>query len=201
MGFSAAVKTCFGKYATFSGRARRPEYWWFFLFIILGSAIANLIDSLIFGVGTAQDPASHVVSPIFSLATFLPLLAVGWRRMHDTGRPGWYLLIPLLVSLAMAFGLMLGVIGFAELQQAGADEEALRTAAGGLGTAGVFVLGILQIALTVLIIWWLTRPTQAGANQFGDEPRPISNRTKLENAGPVRGRSGNRWGVLNSAFG
>jgi len=170
MGFSAAVKTCFSQYVTFSGRARRPEYWWFVLFIVLGSVAANLIDGFLFGVGTLEEPATQAVSPIFSLATFLPLLAVGWRRMHDTGRPGWYLLIPLLVSCAMLLAFALGVVGFSQLEMAGTGEETLRTAGGGIGIAGVAVLGIAQLVLTLLIIWWLTRPTQAGANQYGDEP-------------------------------
>ena len=170
MGFSAAVKTCFRKYATFSGRARRPEYWWFFLFIVLGSVIANIADGVVFGFGTAAERATQVVAPIFSLATFLPMLAAGWRRMHDTGRPGWYLLIPLAVSLALMLGLLLGVFGFAKLEMAGADEEALRSAASGFGIAGVAIAMIVQLVLALLIVWWLTRPTQAGTNAYGDEP-------------------------------
>lgn len=170
MGFGAAVKTCFGKYVTFSGRAARPEYWWFFLFIVLGSVTATAVDGLVFGFGTTQEPATQVVNPAFSLVTFLPLLAAGWRRMHDTGRPGWYLLIPLAVSVAMVLGLLLGVFSFAKMEVAGADEETLRTAASGLGSAGIVIAGIAQLVLTLLLVWWLTRPTQAGANQYGDEP-------------------------------
>jgi len=170
MGFGTAVKTCFSKYLTFSGRARRPEYWWFFLFIVLGSVIATVVDGVIFGFGTAAERATQVVSPIFSLATFLPVLAAGWRRMHDTGRPGWYLLIPLAVSVVMILGLLLGVFGFTKMEMAGADEEALRTAASSLGIAGIAIAGIVQLVLAVLIIWWLTRPTQAGPNAYGDEP-------------------------------
>lgn len=169
MGFGAAVKTCFSKYVTFSGRARRPEYWWFFLFVVLGSVIATVVDGLIFGFATAEGPATQVISPVFSLATFLPMFAAGWRRMHDTGRPGWYLLIPLVVSVAMMLGLFLGVFGFAKMEMAGADEEALRTAASGLGIAGIAIAGIVQFVLAVLIVWWLTRPTQLGPNLYGDE--------------------------------
>jgi uncharacterized membrane protein YhaH (DUF805 family) len=170
MGFSTAVKTCFSKYVTFSGRARRPEYWWFILFIIIGSIAATLIDGVIFGFGTPEAPATQVASPIFSLATILPVLAVGWRRMHDTGRPGWYLLIPLGVSIATMLGLMLGILGFTGMEMAGVDEQALRGAAGGLGIAGIAVMGILQLIVSILVIWWLTRPTQPGANQYGEEP-------------------------------
>lgn len=172
MGFSSATKTCFSNYVTFRGRARRPEYWWFFLFVILGAVVTSIVDGAIFGYGNPAEPATQVLNPIFALATVLPLLAAGWRRMHDTGRPGWYLLIPLIVSLVTMLGLMLGVFGFSKLELAGANEEVLRAAAGGLGMAGFAIMGIVQFVLSLLVIWWLTRPTQAGANQYGEEPSP-----------------------------
>ncbi len=170
MGFSAAITTCFSKYATFSGRARRPEYWWFILFIIIGSVVATMIDGVIFGFGTPEAPATQIVSPIFSLATILPVFAAGWRRMHDTGRPGWYLLIPLGVSIVTMLGLMLGVFAFTSVEMAGADKEILKSAASGLGLTGIAIMGIVQLIVSVLVIWWLTRPTQPGTNQYGEEP-------------------------------
>ena len=170
MGFVTAIKTCFSKYVTFSGRARRPEYWWFFLFIILGSVIASFIDGAIFGVGTPQEPTAQLLSPIFSLATFLPMLAVGWRRMHDTGKPGWYLLIPLLVTVAGMVALMVGALSLGQLDMAGVTEETLGTDGAGPGMAALAVFGIVQLAVSILIIWWLTRPTQPGPNAYGEEP-------------------------------
>jgi uncharacterized membrane protein YhaH (DUF805 family) len=71
----------------------------------VGRRRASIADGVIFGFATAAGPATQVVSPIFSLAAFLPVLAAGWRRMHDSGRPGWYLLIPLGVSVVMMLGL------------------------------------------------------------------------------------------------
>ena len=79
MTFGESIRICFSKYATFEGRASRSEYWWFFLFMFLTSAAANLIG----------ESASGLVS----LATLLPSLAVGARRLHDTDRSGWYLLL------------------------------------------------------------------------------------------------------------
>lgn len=72
-------------YATFTGRARRSEYWYFFLFNILISIILTV-------VGVIQE--STMISNIYSLAVLLPSIAVGVRRMHDVGKSGWYLLIP-----------------------------------------------------------------------------------------------------------
>ncbi|MCZ8235565.1 MAG: DUF805 domain-containing protein [Inhella sp.] len=77
MGFTDAIKTCFSKYATFSGRATRAEYWWFFLFTFLGSLIP-------------------IVGLIFALAVLIPSIAVAVRRLHDTDRSGWWILIGLI---------------------------------------------------------------------------------------------------------
>lgn len=79
MTFQESVKVCFSKYADFEGRASRPEYWWFFLFILLVSAAASILGP--------------VVSGLFQLATLLPALAAGARRLHDTNRSGWWQLI------------------------------------------------------------------------------------------------------------
>src|SRR5687768_5564545 len=79
-------------YATFSGRARRSEYWYFVLFNIIVSIILSVI-------GTTMK--TTILSNIYALAVFLPGLAVGVRRMHDVGKSGWYLLIPI-YSLILA---------------------------------------------------------------------------------------------------
>jgi uncharacterized membrane protein YhaH (DUF805 family) len=81
MNFQDAIKTCLGKYADFSGRASRSEYWWFALFTFLGSAACGIF--------------SYKLSALFSLATLLPMLAAASRRLHDTQRSGWWQLITL----------------------------------------------------------------------------------------------------------
>lgn len=95
MNFIDAVKTCFQKYATFSGRAMRSEYWFFVLFNFLGGFVLGLIDGMLFA---SVDPATGHASSgplglIFSLATLLPGLAVGVRRLHDLDKSGWWILI------------------------------------------------------------------------------------------------------------
>ncbi|MBH0329593.1 membrane protein [Brevibacillus brevis] len=76
------------QYVAFAGRARRQEYWMFTLFNIIVSLVIALVDSLI---GTAS-----VLGMIYSLAVLLPSLGVTVRRLHDTGRSGWWVLLGLI---------------------------------------------------------------------------------------------------------
>lgn len=79
MNFQTSVQTCFKKYAEFNGRASRSEYWWFALAIFLISLVLATVSS--------------TLTNLFSLATLLPSLAVGARRLHDTDRSGWWQLL------------------------------------------------------------------------------------------------------------
>ena len=78
----SAVKTCFQKYVDFSGRAARPEFWWFFLFQIVVMIVTGMVSNILYGLA--------------ALALLLPGLAVGARRLHDIGKSGWWLLIGLI---------------------------------------------------------------------------------------------------------
>ena len=79
------------KYATFTGRARRKEFWFFQLFVLLIAFALTLVDRL-FGVFDAES-GMGLLSGLFSLGMFLPNLAVSVRRLHDTDRSGWWLLL------------------------------------------------------------------------------------------------------------
>ncbi len=81
MKFEESVRTCFAKYADFNGRASLPEYWWFALFV--------------FGVGILISFISNTLSWLFYLGVLLPSIAAATRRLHDTGRSGWWQLIAL----------------------------------------------------------------------------------------------------------
>lgn len=74
------------KYAVFSGRASRSEFWFFVLFNIIVSIILGIVD------GIAQT--NGLIGNIYSLAVLLPSLAVGIRRIHDSGKSGWFILVP-----------------------------------------------------------------------------------------------------------
>jgi len=94
--------TVLKKYAEFSGRARRKEYWFFVLFNIIISFVLGLVDGFV-GLG-------GVLGGIYALAVLIPSIAVGVRRLHDTGRSGWWLLIGLvpIIGLIVLIVFMVG---------------------------------------------------------------------------------------------
>ena len=82
--YLAALK----KYAVFSGRARRKEYWLFVLFSVIIAVVLGVVEVLVGGPG--------VLPSLYYLAVLIPTIAVGVRRLHDTNRSGWWLLIGLI---------------------------------------------------------------------------------------------------------
>jgi uncharacterized membrane protein YhaH (DUF805 family) len=87
MTFQEAIRTCFTKYADFDGTASRSEYWWFVLFTVLASIGCSAISQTLGGV--------------FSLAVLLPSIAAATRRLHDTGRSGWWQLMWFVPAIGM----------------------------------------------------------------------------------------------------
>ena len=118
MGFVESIKHNFSHYADFSGRAQRSQFWWWYLFLIIVSAVLNVIDSLIgWGIGkttyefTMNDQVTEIASPgvgilsiIWALAVLIPTLAVMARRLHDTDRSGWWILWGYLLALVCCIG-------------------------------------------------------------------------------------------------
>jgi uncharacterized membrane protein YhaH (DUF805 family) len=101
------------KYAVFSGRARRMEYWYFVLFNLIVAIVLALIDTLL---GTTTGVSSFgLLSGIYSLAVLIPTLAVLVRRLHDIDRTGWWILINLIplvgTIVLLVFALMPGTPG------------------------------------------------------------------------------------------
>lgn len=83
----------FRKYAVFGGRSRRKEYWFFFLFNIIVSFVLGFIDGL---TGSfSPETGLGILSAIYTLVVIIPAIAVAVRRLHDTNRSGWWLLISL----------------------------------------------------------------------------------------------------------
>jgi uncharacterized membrane protein YhaH (DUF805 family) len=98
--FGQAIARFFKKYATFSGRASRSEYWWWFLFNLIIGVVISIIGSVL---GFVQVDAAtgavtlgagyvlvSVIGGIWGLATLVPHLAIIWRRLHDTNKSGGF---------------------------------------------------------------------------------------------------------------
>ena len=89
---------CLKKYAVFTGRARRKEYWMFILFSMLSGAVIGFVIAIVLLISGASeatmDSVSDSVASLYQLFLLVPGLAVGVRRMHDTDRSGWFILVP-----------------------------------------------------------------------------------------------------------
>ena len=97
-----AVITCFKKYFDFKGRARRSEFWWFALFVLIGTIALAFLSGIV--------PAIAYVSVVFTWGTIIPLFAALTRRLHDTNRSGWWVAIMALLYIGY-LGSMLFLVG------------------------------------------------------------------------------------------
>jgi len=86
-------KVVLENYLNFTGRARRAEFWWYFLANLIISVVLNIIDAVI---GLGLGGGIGVLGLIYALAVLIPGLAVGVRRLHDTDKSGWWLLLALI---------------------------------------------------------------------------------------------------------
>ncbi|MCI5045069.1 MAG: DUF805 domain-containing protein [Aquisalinus sp.] len=88
MDFMQAVKSVYSNYVNFQDRSGRGEYWWFFLFYIVALVVLTMLEGMLGMTG--------ILSNLFALGSIIPSLAVGVRRLHDTGHSGWWVLLNLI---------------------------------------------------------------------------------------------------------
>jgi uncharacterized membrane protein YhaH (DUF805 family) len=164
MNFLQSVRSVLSNYVTFSGRARRSEYWWFYLFTIVVSLVTAGIDA---GLTAVVDNQVGIVGTMASALLFLPSLAVTARRLHDTGRSGWWMVLPLGPFL-ITFVLGLLVI-FSALFSATTDGD------GGGPTVVLLVLlggsGLLTLAACLVLLVFLCTDSDQGWNKYGPSPK------------------------------
>lgn len=106
MTFQESISTCLTKYAEFTGRAPRSEYWWFVLGQFLIGFVAGFVAGMIGHILGMGGTLANIVNIIVTLGLLLPGIAVAIRRLHDTGRSGWWYLlvfIPIIGWLALLF--------------------------------------------------------------------------------------------------
>ena len=93
MTLQESFATCIKKYADFSGRAPRSEYWWFILAQFLLGLVAGFVLGFIGGIMGMGTSLADIGSVVLMLGLFLPALGVAIRRLHDTGKSGWWYLL------------------------------------------------------------------------------------------------------------
>ncbi|MHB8050853.1 MAG: DUF805 domain-containing protein [Coriobacteriia bacterium] len=120
------------KYATFEGRARRTEYWMFVLFNMLIAMGLGFVEGML---GIAAETDASVLGSLYAVAVLLPSLAVGVRRLHDTNKSGWWMLlafVPLANIALLVFFIEEGTAGF---NQYGPDPKAVGVTVGSASSA------------------------------------------------------------------
>lgn len=174
-----SVRICLRKYADFSGRATRAEFWWWLLAIFLaGIAVTALdmtINSLLSGV---SEYAFSPLSPLFVLAVLLPHLAATTRRLHDVGKSGWWQLVWLLIFggawtiFLVVVAASLGNYIIGEGYNVGPAEfrSALTFDRFGPAIFGVLFAMAVTVAALIWCLTWLTRQGE-GPNRHGPDPR------------------------------
>lgn len=155
MSFGEAIKSVFSKYAVFSGRARRSEFWYFYLFYILVAFGLSFLSIWI--------PVAKYLYILFGLGVFLPYTAVTVRRLHDIGKSGWILLIFMVVIFLISM-LMFLIIDIIAPTIEGSSMTVFIV-------YSIFVLIVLALAIWLIV--WLCRDSQPGENKWGPNPKEI----------------------------
>ncbi len=147
--FVTAVKMFFINYVNFKGRSTRAEYWWAMLFYVIVSSIP-------------------FVSYIAMLACLLPMLAINTRRLHDTGRSGWWLVGFFVISLVLGGWMVSAMLPY--LQMAGSTNFDLTHITSMLKDAAApfFINMILSIAWIVLMCLPSGPDNKYGPNPYGE---------------------------------
>ena len=161
-----SIKTCFRKYAIFSGRASRSEYWWFYGFVNLLYIPISYIHEFLWGenffyTSLRFSPLDLIV---FSI-TIIPSMAVTARRLHDIGNSGWWQLPIYVVAVPLIAFYSLGQLEI-KMQQ----EEHLAL----IVSFALMLVGVYWIAITTL----MTVKSDVGENKYGPlapEPTPNEN--------------------------
>ena len=176
MSFGQAVSSCLGKYFTLKGRARRAEYWYFYLFnVIVVTAfylVAGLVRNLAFPVmePSAVEIGNTVISVVewlLSISLLIPTYTVTVRRLHDLDDKGWLAIILCLVSrVLMAIPMLIVSAGGEMLREALLSSTDLILSA----FSSFVALNLMLIGLFILRIVLLTRPGTEGPNDYGADP-------------------------------
>ncbi len=192
MTFNDAIRSNIVECLTFRGRSPRSAYWWYILFIALGSVVTFALDVAIFwppldqmggflaaNFGSISDFYINImpITTFWYLLNYLPVLAVGVRRMHDCNRPGWWFIATVIFVTIMSF-VVFSVVGpqSAEMMSLAFNPDASSTEIANLmrevddlNRTSSILSGIQTLPSLLVIIWMASRGTD-GPNQYGEDP-------------------------------
>ena len=194
MTIKEAVNKCFRNYVNFSGRASRAEFWKFVLFLLLVSTLLTIINAAAVGPTVSQSFRVAIDSSgqqsqsihtnyhygsgwfgvVFGLITFLPWLAVAWRRLHDTNKSGWLCLTPV-VCTAVAFAIIYATskvvpTDLSRLPAGATFPESMRLP----GSVPAFLAAwALVFGSYILLLVWLCRRSDPNTNKYGPNPNEV----------------------------
>ncbi len=171
MTIQESVKTCIQKYADFSGRATRAEFWWWVLATTIVSMAFSAVDSFINAV--TSNYFFSPLSSIFGLAILLPNLAVTARRLHDTGKSGWWQVVWVVVAILAIVPAILGVIaGLAGFFSGGQGWDNWWANLSWIPiVVGVLVTFLIWLGIFIWWLVWMVKQGQSGPNHYGPDPR------------------------------
>ena len=139
------------KYADFSGRASRAEYWWFTLALVVAYIVISIVESIV-GIDHTVGPYGFL-SILLMLGTLVPSIAVGVRRLHDTNRSGWWILVAVIPY---------AILGFMMARSATSTDMS--------GQASVGLFGIIALIGGVVLLVFMILAGTAGDNRYGPDP-------------------------------
>ena len=146
MRFTEAVKSAYKKAFNFSGRARRAEYWFFYLYYLIASFVLVFADLVLFPKTFDSDTNQGVLGSIFALVNIVPSISIFIRRLHDTGKSGFLILIPI-VCITMIFAF--------------SSNENL-----------TILFGVLAVASFIYLTVLTFIKGDSGSNKYGPSPIP-----------------------------
>lgn len=161
MNFTDAIKVCFHKYADFSGRARRSEFWFFYLFstlVSLAFSILAIFDAI------SGLPLFTGLGALASLAIIIPSISVTIRRLHDTGKSGWHFVFWYVLPWILFIPLVV-------VSVVGAMSTGDSTASAIAAVSGIGIASLLPLIGVIVMFVFLVSDSTPGENKYGTSPK------------------------------
>ena len=170
MGFMEAVKTCFSKAFTFSGRARRAEYWYWYLFSVLVSLPLQILLEVVPEDSWALMLVVALVSLGWVLFDAIATFAVSIRRLHDIGRSGWWYGVSVIYGIIWAVVMVIWMFSVLWVTSADSLSSSLIP-----WLVVALITYIPFLAYSIVLLVWYCKDSTPGPNKYGENPKGVGN--------------------------